>query len=157
MQDSICVALPRALATPDTIKAFYRAVTDNEALSESQEKQLRAIALTIEDTLLAQHPEHALRLLREQTIETQYGSFTVGSVQGSGDSSSTLPREDGKELGDYEYNAALDGIESFLLSLACTGMRIDTPHFKEAFETALDSMGNLFADDDQTVLDEEHV
>jgi hypothetical protein len=47
------------------------------------------------------------------------------------------------EEGDEEFNAAMDGIESLLLALACTGQYdMTSPPFLEALETAVEQCAN---------------
>ena len=41
-----------------------------------------------------------------------------------------------------EYNAAIDGIESFILALACEGVDLSKPEFSRALETAVESCAN---------------
>ena len=43
-----------------------------------------------------------------------------------------------------EYNAAIDGMESFLLALACAGVDVLDPAFKVAINTAVDAIANHF-------------
>jgi hypothetical protein len=40
------------------------------------------------------------------------------------------------------YNAVINGIESFLLALACEGVDISTPAFGVALQTAVDAAAN---------------
>ena len=40
------------------------------------------------------------------------------------------------------YNAAVHGVESFLLSLACLGVKVDSPKFVKALESTLDQIAN---------------
>ena len=48
-------------------------------------------------------------------------------------------KEDGKEEGDDFYDAAMDGIESFLVALAAEGMDLSNPAFSLALETTLEA------------------
>jgi len=42
-----------------------------------------------------------------------------------------------------QYNSAIDGLESFILALACSGhYDLDFPPFAEAVETAVQAIGN---------------
>jgi len=45
---------------------------------------------------------------------------------------------------DCPFNAAVDGIESFLLALACEGVDVKDVRFKTALETALEKISNTF-------------
>lgn len=40
------------------------------------------------------------------------------------------------------FNGAMDGIESFVLALACEGVDIETPEFRDALKTACDACAN---------------
>ena len=42
------------------------------------------------------------------------------------------------------YNAAIDGLESFILSLACVGIDINEPKFLEAIETTVTAIANNY-------------
>ena len=39
-----------------------------------------------------------------------------------------------------QFNSAVDGVESLLLSLACAGLNLDTPKICEAIETTIQSI-----------------
>jgi len=43
---------------------------------------------------------------------------------------------------DESYDAAIDAIESFIMSAACAGIDITTPAFIEAIETTVEAIGN---------------
>jgi len=43
------------------------------------------------------------------------------------------------------FNAAIGGMESFLLALACAGVNVTTKQFTTALETTLDSIGNHYS------------
>lgn len=43
-----------------------------------------------------------------------------------------------------EYNAAIDGIESLVLALACKGIDVETPAFADALQTAIEVVANHF-------------
>jgi len=45
---------------------------------------------------------------------------------------------------DSYYDAAIDGVESLLLSLACAGVDLSTPPVKAAVQTTLDAIGNHY-------------
>jgi hypothetical protein len=72
---------------------------------------------------------------------------------GAGRIATNLEREDPKTVGDVQYNAALDGIESFLLALACAGVDVSGDAFGEALQTAMEASGNNF-DDDRPIPDD---
>lgn len=56
-------------------------------------------------------------------------------------------REDiAKEEARLMSNAALHGVESLILALACAGFKIEGKRFKKAVETALDAIGNHYGD-----------
>ena len=40
------------------------------------------------------------------------------------------------------FNAAVHGVESFLLALACEGVKVEEPKFAKALETVLDAFAN---------------
>jgi predicted nucleic acid-binding Zn-ribbon protein len=42
------------------------------------------------------------------------------------------------------FNAAVHGVESFLLALACEGIKVDGGKFKKALETVLDKLGERY-------------
>ena len=72
-------------------------------------------------------------------FELPYG-LTVDVALDNGVIISGLPREvddDGRE-----FNAAMDGIEAFVLALACEGVDLTQPVFAKAIETAVDACGN---------------
>lgn len=43
------------------------------------------------------------------------------------------------------YNAAVDGMESLLLALACTGINVTEVRYQQAVQTVLDAIGNHYA------------
>jgi len=47
-----------------------------------------------------------------------------------------------KESGEDEYNHAVDGVESLLLSLHSKGVDISTPEVKEAIQETLEHLSN---------------
>ena len=64
---------------------------------------------------------------------------------GSGSIVNGLPREpDAFDPFDdsTQYNAAMDGIESFILALACAGVNVTSPAFVSSLDTALEACGN---------------
>jgi hypothetical protein len=61
------------------------------------------------------------------------------------------PRKDvGSATEDYpgeltkEYDAAIDGLESTLLAMACAGMSVRTPQMRNVIQTTLDAIANNF-------------
>lgn len=40
------------------------------------------------------------------------------------------------------YEGAIDGVESFLIALACAGVDVESEPVKQALQTALDAIGN---------------
>lgn len=46
--------------------------------------------------------------------------------------------------GDKLFNAAIDGVESLILALACAGVNIEAPEIVEAVGTALEAVGNNY-------------
>jgi len=46
------------------------------------------------------------------------------------------PEEEARLL----FNAAVNGVESFLLALACEGIRVDGPEFHRALQTVMDKL-----------------
>ena len=83
------------------------------------------------------------------------GSMTVVGLRegcpdcGSVDCERTCPaqaeRQDAEREAEKEqrllFNAAVHGVESFLLALACEGVKVDGGEFKRALETVLDQLG----------------
>jgi hypothetical protein len=59
---------------------------------------------------------------------------------------STLKRPGAKEYADVLYNASIDGLESLLLACACAGVDVDSPQFTRAFETAYESICNVYGE-----------
>lgn len=47
-----------------------------------------------------------------------------------------------KEPDEDTFNAAVDGLESFLLALHCAGVDVDTPQVKEALEVSIEALAN---------------
>ncbi len=52
-----------------------------------------------------------------------------------------LPETDENEM----YNAAIDGIESLILSLFCAGVDVNTTQFLEGIETSYNALGHQFS------------
>lgn len=70
---------------------------------------------------------------------------------GSGRIIKGLPREEADKTPNIvdcniddcrEYNAAMDGIESLVLALACAGVNITSLAFVSSLDTALEACGN---------------
>jgi len=53
-------------------------------------------------------------------------------------------REPRDVTGRLQYNAAIDGIESLLLAMACIGVDLNDLKIIEAIETAVDACSNNF-------------
>jgi hypothetical protein len=66
----------------------------------------------------------------------EYG-IAVTIKDGAGVISSNLKEHDNDPC--IEYNAAMTGIESLLLALACEGVDITDPRFKRALQTTLEA------------------
>jgi hypothetical protein len=80
--------------------------------------------------------------------------FRIVTADGCGSLNSSIEREAEKAIGDREYNAAIDGAESFLLALACEGLNLsDDPRAHNAVRTMLDAAGNDFSDDTPLISD----
>ena len=45
---------------------------------------------------------------------------------------------------EVEYDAAINGVESLILSLACEGIDVSTPEFVSAINTTLDKIANFY-------------
>jgi len=79
------------------------------------------------------------------TIYVEGGKFDItvekdgGSITSKGLKVSWPVEEE-----EITFNAAIDGLESFLLSLACEGIDLHDSRIKRALETALESIGNHF-------------
>jgi len=52
--------------------------------------------------------------------------------------------ESNLKIGDSHHDAAIDGVESLLLSLACAGVDLSTPQVKAAVQTTLDAIDNNY-------------
>ena len=50
------------------------------------------------------------------------------------------PEEEARLL----FNSAVHGVESFLLALACEGIRVDGPEYHRALQTVLDKLGQRY-------------
>jgi hypothetical protein len=60
--------------------------------------------------------------------------------RGNGTITSNLKDDSGEDAAAYD--AAIDGLESLLLALACQGVDVTTPDFREAVQTALGAIAN---------------
>jgi hypothetical protein len=88
--------------------------------------------------------------MKNITLNTAYGDIEVkldgkgaGTIKSSlHDDSIELP---GAETEFMQYEAAIDAVESLLLSLACEGVNITTPQFKLAVETTVEAANNYYA------------
>lgn len=69
-----------------------------------------------------------------KTIELPCFGIIVNAAPQVGSISSDLHEE-----GEYDYNNAMDGIESMILAHACAGIDIETPAYIEGIETAVQS------------------
>lgn len=63
----------------------------------------------------------------------------IGSIISEG-----LHLAEGDEEHNEEYEAAIDGIESLILGLACAGVEVSTEQFKKGVVSALDAIGNQY-------------
>lgn len=73
------------------------------------------------------------------TVERDDDGSQSGSIITSG-----LHGQEGDEDYNEEYEAAIDGFESFLLSLYSAGVDVSTQAFKDAIITTIDAIGNNY-------------
>jgi hypothetical protein len=70
-------------------------------------------------------------------------TVTLSDDGTSGTITSTLKEENSREVGnDPEYEAAIDGMESLILALACQGYGIELRAFGRAVQTTIDAIVN---------------
>ena len=81
-----------------------------------------------------------------KTIILGIGIVVKLDGKGGGDITSTLKDTDNtsedEELSQFQYNLAIDGIESLILAHACAGVDIQTPEYIVGIETAVDACAN---------------
>ncbi|MGA2440208.1 MAG: hypothetical protein ABSH08_04580 [Tepidisphaeraceae bacterium] len=67
---------------------------------------------------------------------------------GSVDCERTCPKQAARRDPETDerllFNAAVHGVESLLLALACEGVNVEKPQFAKALETVLDQLGNRY-------------
>lgn len=72
-----------------------------------------------------------------------------GEVNCERDCPQQAERQDGEREDEKDarllYNAVLHGVESFLLALACAGVKVNGPEFHSALQTVLDAAGNKYS------------
>jgi hypothetical protein len=49
------------------------------------------------------------------------------------------------KVGCEDYNTAIEGVESLVLSHACTGLDITTPKYLEGIEAAVDGIREIYS------------
>ena len=79
----------------------------------------------------------------DETDNPKYIRIDCSEVSPGGSIESNLKVYDPDENTD-EYNAAIDGMESTILAMACAGFNVESPAFKEAILTTLDAIENNF-------------
>ncbi len=82
--------------------------------------------------------------MTERIIELPIGAIVVTVHGTSGTITSELHDLAGGEDRVGRYNAAIDGLEAFILALACAGFDIEHENFIEAIKTTLDGFSNHF-------------
>ena len=83
---------------------------------------------------------------KECLIELPVGGIKVHLTgDGGGNVHSDLKDDLTGSLEDLQYEAAIDGLESFILAYTIAGGNTKSPAFLEGVETALDSIGNHFS------------
>lgn len=83
--------------------------------------------------------------MKTTDINLEDGRHIVVTVNGSGGTVLSNLKVNDPEEDTSEYNAAIDGMESLILALACTGQfNLKSPAFKEAIVTTLDAIENNF-------------
>lgn len=84
--------------------------------------------------------------MQEKTIKIKNTTFTLNLqiIDGKVDNASVTSNEKiiGDKQIDSEYNGAIDGLESFILALACEGVDMEDVKISNALVTALDAIGN---------------
>lgn len=65
------------------------------------------------------------------------GAFLGGSIK-------TNLHDGPKTIDGGEYEDAIDGMESLILSAACAGVDVSTPQFVEAIQTTVDNLANKY-------------
>jgi len=80
----------------------------------------------------------------EKTINlsTSFGEITVRLAGGGGTITSTLKTPPSMEEEDVAFKAAVDTVESFILSLAIEGYDLTDPRFVKALEEVLTKIDN---------------
>lgn len=53
-------------------------------------------------------------------------------------------RDTGNAIESWRYNAAIDSLESLILSHACAGVDVESPAYVEGIETAVEAIANHF-------------
>lgn len=70
-------------------------------------------------------------------VDGDGGSITTSGLHETGDS------EEDETLD--QYNAAIDGVESLLLALACAGVNVGTSQYADAVLAAVNAIGDNFS------------
>lgn len=78
----------------------------------------------------------------EKHIKLPLYDVQIDIVDGGGSITSSLMSEEGLE--DLEYNAAINGIESLVLAMACEGLDVESKSFLRALETTVEAIGNQY-------------
>lgn len=84
-----------------------------------------------------------------KTINLKFGDYEIEiQVEGmTGRVFSNLRDTDSDAVGvDDPFNAAVDGMESLLLAMACQGVDLETDAMSESIQTAIDSISNEYGD-----------
>ena len=72
--------------------------------------------------------------------------LNIRDVHGQLTMQSNVARKTEDAIGNIQYNAAADGIEAFILALACQGMNVQRPEFSTALTAVLEACGNNYDD-----------
>lgn len=82
-----------------------------------------------------------------QLYNVQLMNVKVNEIDRCGTIESTLKVEE-KNESDRLYNAAIDGIESLILALACQGVDLNDENIKISIETAVTAISDNYPEED---------
>lgn len=71
-------------------------------------------------------------------------TFTIEGVPGDSGTIESDQHVEEVDEGDDLFNAAVDGIEGFLLAMFCQGMSLQTPAILSAIDAALQGASNAY-------------
>jgi hypothetical protein len=97
--------------------------------------ETQVVELGVNQSIIIQVDGQGNGSITNKGIKEVYFSSSQAECGRSGDSGS------GEEAW-LVYNAAVDGMESLLLALACAGINVTEDRYQQAVQTALDAIGN---------------